>query len=191
VAVIAFVLIVLAAFKVYRESQNDWKVKYDELLKISEATGAALNKFRIRIEGARATADTAGRLMDNPELRRLGAELAQATDEFDARYRSQQTPEMALQIRLARARAAIAEGRFADAQELVSDADLAAQTMTTVNMLLVRADASFGLGHWDSAKEYYERVLSINPTHIGAFLVRAIAHSRFENTTKQPLSGTD
>src|SRR5262249_19882613 len=108
-------------------AQTKLEAAYADLQKISAATELALNEVRLAIEAARASADTAARLKGDPELKRLGEELRQATDRFDAQYRGQQTSEMVLGVRLARARAAVAEGRYSEAQDMVTDADVAAQ----------------------------------------------------------------
>ena len=109
------------------------KKAYEELQRKSEATEAAIGRFRIEVEAVKASADTAARLTDNPELKRMGHELGIATDEFDGKYHSQLTSEMAKEVRLARARAAIAEGRFRDAEALITDADLEEQTSSFIS----------------------------------------------------------
>jgi Tfp pilus assembly protein PilF len=53
---------------------------------------------------------------------------------------------------------------------LVPDEDLEAQTVHTVEMLLIRADAAHGLGQFSNALGFYQRVLGVMPGNIRGML---------------------
>lgn len=175
---VAILLFGFAYLRVYFTVQQDVQSKYEQVLRIKEIADAALARYRIQIEGIRGSANTAGRLTANLELQRVGKELDEACDIIDKEYPTQQTVEMATQIRLARATAAVAKGAYREALDLISNADLEGQQANLLKMLLVRADASFGLGEWIAAKDYYERVLRIAPSNIGAYF--GAGNSAFE-----------
>jgi tetratricopeptide (TPR) repeat protein len=138
-----------------------------EEFKELQAKLSTLETLRIRVESTRATADTVARLTDDPEVRRLGEQLGSAAVEFDDHYHSQLTPEMAAGLRLAKAQAAVAQGRFADGESLIPDAELMKQTSTAINMLLVRGDAAIGLFKWAEAEACYGKILAIDSEHEG------------------------
>ena len=165
---IALALLVLAALVAYRQNYSALRADHTRLLQESHAVEAAISRFRISVEGAIGSADTAGRLAENPELEGIGQKLRRAADEFDAKYALKLTREMAADLALARARAAVALGNYEEAAALLRDSDIAAQTSTTVSMLLVRADAAGGLGQWSASKALYQRILGIDPNHIAA-----------------------
>ena len=144
--------------------------EFNRLLKQTTDTETVATAFRVKVEAAMASSDTAGRFVDNPELRRLGRELRQAADQFDARYHSRLTPDMALEVRLVRGIAANAEGHFKAAQELVSDAELETQTLHTAQMLLIRADAALGLEQFPQAMNLYQRLAIIMPHSVRGLL---------------------
>jgi hypothetical protein len=170
VTILAVIFLGIAITVVYKNNYSELKIAFDKLKKKSDETDNSIAAFRIKVEAVRAASDTAGRLLDNPELKREGEELRKAADEFDARYHSQLTADMVLEVRLIRALAANAEGNYQEAQNLVSDDDLEAHTLRFANMLLIRADASFGLGQSSKAIVYYQKLLGIIPTSLRGLL---------------------
>jgi tetratricopeptide (TPR) repeat protein len=173
VTVLAIVILGIVVLIVYQNSSG-LNAAFNQLHKKSEDADAAITAFRIKVEAARASSDEAGRLLNDQELNRIGQELRKAADEFDDSYHSQITPAMALEVRLIRASAANAEGNYREAQNLVSNDDLEAQTTRTANLLLIRADASFGLGQYSNAIGFYQRLIRIFPDSIrGLFGVAA------------------
>ncbi len=146
------------------------ETEFNRLLKQSADTEAVATAFRVKVEAISASSDTAGRLLDDPQLKRLGKDLREAATSFDARYHSQLTPDMALEVRLVRGIAANAEGNFQAAQELVSDKELQTQNLHIAQMLLIRADAALGLEQFPQAMNLYQRLLIILPNSVRGLL---------------------
>ena len=171
--VITLVAILVIAVLIALESQQEHaglKREFDKLTRMSTKMENAAMTFRMNIEAVKASSDTAARLLADPELKRVAEELKSDTEAYDAEYHSQLTPQMTFQLRLFKASAANALGKYEEAQQLVPDEDVQQQTLTTITMLFVQADAAFGLNQFKKSADIYEKILVLQPDNIRALL---------------------
>ena len=68
VTVLAIVILGILALLVY-QNNSGLNVAFNQLLTKSEDADAAITAFRIKVEAVRASSDTAGRLLNDPELK--------------------------------------------------------------------------------------------------------------------------
>jgi tetratricopeptide (TPR) repeat protein len=162
---VAALFFVLAAI-VCLHNYSDLSAKYGQLNALYQDLQTAATQFRLQVEDVKASSETAAQYVDDPELRRMANDLKTAADEFDKNYRSEITVEMSQQLEIMKATVANVEGRYRDAEKIVSDSALENATQQLENMYLIRADAAFGLGEYQEALSFYQAVLGLSPDSI-------------------------
>lgn len=108
---------------------------------------------------------------ESSEIQPLADKLRKVADDFEKAFEGGVlAPDDERLIRISRATIANAEGRYSDANSLITKTDIEQSTNDLAKMLLAKSDALFGLRQWTEALSHYKRandLVSSNSAQIG------------------------
>ena len=204
VTVIALVVLALVALYVYQQEQTGSRRTVEAVEKIhaqseagilrtAEAAVAGIEKSRAELQqkldqeqqcsallarvlqGISESMSAAARYNSDPEVKLQAEKLTQLLHDFDVRFGPQHSAGVALSLRLARATVANAEGCYAQALELIPEAETDAllagareHAKQAEDALLIRGDAFFISFNWSLALTNYSRMLGLNADNVKA-----------------------
>jgi tetratricopeptide (TPR) repeat protein len=204
--VLALLVLVLVALHIYQQEQTGARRTVEAVEKIHaetdagilrtvEAAVAGIEKSRAELQqkldqeqqrsailarvlqGTSESMNTAARYSLDPEVKLQAEKLTQLLDDFDVRFGPQHSAWVALSLRLARATVANAEGCYAQALELIPEAETDAllagareHAKQAEDALRVRGDAFFNSLNWSLALTNYSRMLGLNADNVKALV---------------------